>query len=62
MASLTDTYRMMKGEDPVNTEKITEQDKTKIEMSKKGTGGAPVTQKFIDDMKRIRDIVSLLIF
>ena len=33
MASLTDTYRMMNGEEPVNKERITEEDHTKIEMS-----------------------------
>lgn len=61
MASLTDTYRMMKGEEPINKERITEEDQTKIEMSQKGTGGKAVTQNFIDDMKRIRDGQGLIV-
>ena len=61
MASLTDTYRMMKGEEPVNKERITEEDQTKIEMSQKGPGGKAVTQNFIDDMKRIRDGQGLIV-
>ena len=61
MASLTDTYRMMKGEEPVNKERITEEDQTKIEMSQKGTGGKALTQNFIDDMKRIRDGQGLIV-
>ena len=61
MASLTDTYRMMKGEEPINKERITEEDQTKIEMRQKGTGGKAVTQNFIDDMKRIRDGQGLIV-
>ena len=61
MASLTDTYRMMNGEEPVNKERITEEDHTKIEMSKKGAGGKPVTQSFINDMKKIRDGKELIV-
>ena len=61
MASLTDTYRMMKGEEPINKERITEEDQTKIEMSQKGTGGKAVTQNFINDMKRIRDGQGLIV-
>jgi hypothetical protein len=61
MASLTDTYRMMNGEEPVNKERITEEDKTKIEMGQRGNGGKAVTQNFIDDMKRIRDGQGLIV-
>ena len=61
MASLTDTYRMMNGDEPINKERITEEDQTKIEMSKKGTGGKAVTQKFINDMKKIRDGEGLIV-
>ena len=32
MASLEDTFRMMKGEEPVNTDKLTEEDKTHLQM------------------------------
>lgn len=61
MASLADTYRMMNGEEPVNKERITEEDKTKIEMGQKGTAGKAVTQNFINDMKRIRDGQGLIV-
>jgi len=61
MASLTDTYRMMQGEEPVNKERITEEDQTKIEMSQKGTDGKPITQNFINDMKRIRNGETLFV-
>ena len=62
MASLTDTYRMMKGEEPLNKERITEEDKTKIELSSKGgVPGKAVTQNCINDMKRIRSGETLVV-
>ena len=52
---------MMKGEEPINKEQITEEDHAKIEMSKKGGGGKRVTQNFINDMKRIRNGEKLIV-
>ena len=53
MASLEDAFRMMKGEDPVNTDKLTEQDKVRVEM-KNNITGAPagkVTRDFMDSVR-----------
>ena len=53
MASLEDTFRMMKGEEPVNTEKLTEQDKVRVEM-KHNITGAPagkLTREFMDSVR-----------
>ena len=63
MARLTDTYRLMNGEEPVNKKSITEEDHIKINMRKKASGdaGSKVTQKFIDDMKKIRNGEGLIV-
>jgi hypothetical protein len=62
MASLTDTYRMMRGEEPVNKERITEEDRTKVEINKRvGEPGKKVSQNFINDMKRIRSGETLVV-
>lgn len=45
MASLEDTFRMMKGEEPVNEERLTERDKVRVEM-KQGPE-AKITKGFL---------------
>ncbi len=49
MASLEDTFRMMKGEEPVNIQKLTEQDKVRIEM-KRGPE-IKITKGFLDTIR-----------
>ena len=53
MASLEDTFRMMKGEDPINEEKLTEQDKVRVDMKHNITGAVPgkVTRDFMDSVR-----------
>ena len=53
MATLEDTFRMMQGEEPVNTNRLTENDKVRSEM-KQSTTGAPsgkITKDFLDTVK-----------
>jgi hypothetical protein len=49
MASLEDTFRMMKGEKPVNTNKLTEQDKVRVEM--KQPPETKITRGFMDTVR-----------
>jgi hypothetical protein len=44
---------MMKGEEPVNKEKLTEQDKVRVEIKNNITGGPPgkVTRDFMDSVR-----------
>lgn len=53
MASLEDTFRMMKGEEPVNTDKLTEQDKLNQEMREKYNGNVSgkITRDFMDSVR-----------
>jgi len=53
MASLEDTFRMMKGENPVNEDRLTEQDKVRVEMKNNITGAPPgkVTRDFMDSIR-----------
>ena len=52
MASLEDTFRMMKGDAPVNTERLTAEDKnfheTKSKFNELGNGGGKITKDFMD--------------
>lgn len=52
MASLEDTFRMMKGETPVNTDRLTSEDKNFHELKSKfdsiGNDGAKITRNFMD--------------
>jgi len=52
MASLEDTFRMMKGESPVNTNRLTAEDKNFHETRSKfngiGGGGGKITKDFMD--------------
>ena len=52
MASLEDTFRMMKGEEPVNTERLTAEDKNFHENKSKfkeiGNGGGTITKDLMD--------------
>ena len=52
MASLEDTFRMMKGEKPVNTNKLTAEDKNFHENRSRyngvGSGGGKITKDFMD--------------
>ena len=53
MATLEDTFRMMQGEEPVNTNRLTENDKVRSEM-KQSTTGAPsgkITKDFLDTVR-----------
>ena len=53
MASLEDTFRMMKGEEPVNTNRLTGNDKIRSEMQQ-STTGAPsgkITKDFMDSVR-----------
>jgi hypothetical protein len=53
MASLEDAFRMMKGEEPVNEDRLTEQDKVRVEI-KNNITGAPsgkVTRDFMDSVR-----------
>ena len=51
MASLEDTFRMMKGEEPVNTNRLTAEDKNFNENRSKyknaGSGGGKITKDFM---------------
>jgi hypothetical protein len=53
MASLEDAFRMIKGEEPVNTNKLTEQDKVRVEIKNNITGAPPgkVTRDFMDSVR-----------
>jgi hypothetical protein len=53
MASLEDTFRMMKGEEPVNTNRLSEQDKVRVEMKQTITNevAGKVTRGFMDAVK-----------
>ena len=53
MATIEDTFRMMKGEEPVNTERLTEQDKVRVEMKNTITGelSGKITRGFMDAVK-----------
>ncbi len=53
MASLEDTFRIMSGEEPVNTEKLTEQDKVRVDMTQNITGApaGKVTREFMDSVR-----------
>ena len=53
MASLEDAFRMMKGDEPVNEDRLTEQDKVRVEMKHNVTGGPPgkVTRDFMDSVR-----------
>ena len=53
MASLEDTFRMMKGDEPVNEDRLTEQDKVRVEMKHNVTGAPPgkVTRDFMDSVR-----------
>ena len=52
MASLEDTFRMMKGEEPVNTNRLTAEDKNFNENRSKynnaGSGGGKITKDFMN--------------
>jgi len=52
MASLEDTFRMMKGEEPVNTNRLTAEDKNfnenRSRFNNVGTGGGKITKDFMD--------------
>ena len=52
MASLEDTFRMMKGNEPVNTERLTAEDKNFHENKSKfkeiGNGGGKITKDLMD--------------
>ena len=55
MATLEDTFRMMKGDEPVNTEKLSEQDKNfqenKSLFNSSGAPGGKITKDFMDVVK-----------
>jgi len=53
MASVEDAFRMMKGENPVNEDRLTEQDKVRVEMKNNITGAPPgkVTRDFMDSIR-----------
>jgi len=53
MASLEDTFRMMKGENPVNEDRLTDQDKVRVEVKNNITGAPPgkVTRDFMDSIR-----------
>ena len=53
MATLEDTFRMMKGEEPVNKDKLTEQDKVRVEMKSNITGSpsGKITRDFMDTVR-----------
>ncbi len=50
MASLEDTFRMMKGEEPVNTNRLNEQDKVRSEIKQNTNGGlgGSITKELLD--------------
>ena len=49
MASVEDTFRMMKGAEPVNTTRLTEQDKVNVEM--KRVPEIKITKGFLDTIR-----------
>jgi hypothetical protein len=53
MASLEDTFRMMKGEEPVNTNRLTKTDKLNQEMKSKfnGNPSGKITRGFMDSVR-----------
>jgi len=53
MASLEDTFRMMKGEEPVNTDKLTEQDKVRVNIKQTTSGnlGGSITKDLLNSIK-----------
>ena len=53
MASLEDTFRMMKGEEPVNTTRLTKDDDLKKEMRLKfnGNPSGKITRGFMDSVR-----------
>jgi hypothetical protein len=53
MATIEDTFRMMKGEEPVNTNRLTEQDKVRVEMKQAVTAelSGKITRGFMDAVK-----------
>jgi hypothetical protein len=53
MASLEDAFRMIKGEEPVNEERLTENDKARVEMKHNMTGApeGKVTRNFMDSVR-----------
>jgi hypothetical protein len=53
MATIEDTFRMMKGEEPVNTNRLTEQDKVRVEMKQAATTEltGKITRGFMDAVK-----------
>jgi hypothetical protein len=50
MATLEDTFRMMNGEEPINTNRLTENDKVRSEIKKNTTGNpsGKITKEFMD--------------
>ena len=53
MASLEDTFRMMKGDEPVNTNRLTEQDKVRVDTTQttSGTLGGSITKDLLNSIK-----------
>jgi hypothetical protein len=53
MASLEDTFRMMKGEEPVNPNRLTEQDKVRVNITQttSGTLGGSITKDLLNSIK-----------
>ena len=55
MATLEDTFRLMKGDEPVNTNRLSESDKkfheSKSAFKNVGSGGGKITSDFMDSVR-----------